>query len=33
MLLGRWKTGIVEEDVVGKDGLREILELLGGARL
>ena len=27
---GRWKTGIAEEDVVGKEGLQEILELLRG---
>ena len=32
MLRGRWKTGIAEEDaVVGKEGLQEFLELLGGA--
>ena len=26
-----WGTGIAEEDVVGKEGLQEILQLLGGA--
>ena len=26
-----WKTGIAEEDVVGKEGSQEIFELLGGA--
>ena len=25
-----WKTGIAEEDVVGKEGLQEVFELLGG---
>ena len=28
---GRWKRSRAEEDVVGKEGLQEILELLGGA--
>ena len=28
---GVWKTGIAEEDVVGKEGLQEVFELLGGA--
>ena len=31
MLWGRCKTGIAEEDVVGKEDLQEFLELLGGA--
>ena len=31
MLWGRWKTGSVEDYAVGKEGLQEILELLGDA--